>query len=252
MRERDEVIQRRGRELVELVARRLPMDVDVTEDGGWPAAASALVCRMTATMVSILDLQKSERESEAGTLARSLYEHAVYFAWLAADPPRHIEEWRKDDLNARLKADREMTERGIPLLGDATRAAFKQDEATMQGKRLNIADLAIIADAYWAGRLPGMGAQTTLLSFRGMYASLYRLYSGMAHPTVRGLNRAYDDIGGTLRRVRLEGPYEGNGPYGLATFVFALALYASGQSIGWPSEQDVTGVFVRHPDPRAS
>jgi hypothetical protein len=103
----------------------------------------------------------------------------------------------------------------------------------MQGGRLVLADLAAAADQYWAGRLPGMGASPEVRSFGGLYAVLYRIYSGMAHPTYRGLNRVVEDIGdGGRRRVGLEAEYEGNGPYGIGIVILALGLYVTANTLG--------------------
>ena len=250
MRERDERIQQRGRELVGLVARQLPQEFEVTGDtaAGWPAIGVALVSRMATTLGSILDLQAGQREADTATLARSLYEHAVHFAWLAEDPEAvRLEAWRRDDLRQRLKADADASHRGLNLLSPGRRDEYKAQVAGLRGHSLKLVDLAAEADASWAGKLPGMG-QTDATSFRGMYSTLYRLYSGTAHPSVLGLNRVVDELGPTRRRVRLEGEYQSNGPYGIATVIFAVGLFVAGQSIGWPPAAEVLAVFDRHPD----
>jgi hypothetical protein len=41
---------------------------------------------MTTTMQMLFDLQRRQRSADAGTMVRSLYEHLVHLAWLAADP----------------------------------------------------------------------------------------------------------------------------------------------------------------------
>src|SRR5437773_1956879 len=139
MRERDERIQKRGRELVALVTSRLPQDFEVTGEsaGAWPMAGVALLSRMATTLGSTLDLQQAELEADAATLARSLYEHAVCFAWLAADPEaKRLEEWRKDDLTQRLKADRDGARHGIEVLSPARRDDYKAQIASLRGHRL--------------------------------------------------------------------------------------------------------------------
>lgn len=85
-------------------------------------------------MGSVLALQKEGRDADAATLARSLYEHAVHFAWLAADPSlERIEEWRKEDLTARLKADADMRRHGHQIFTDERREEFLAKVATMVG-----------------------------------------------------------------------------------------------------------------------
>ena len=73
----------------------------------------------------------------------------------------------------------------------------------------------------------------------------YRNYSAAAHPSLRGLNPVIEEITQTRKRVVLERPYEGpSGPYGMATVIYALALYVASESLGWPVEEDVEAAFA--------
>lgn len=124
MSDRAERIQKRGRELVQLVARRLPQEVEIGGDELWPAVSLGLLSRMAGTLESILDLQLRGHSADATTLGRSLYEHAVHFAWLAAVPSTaRLQEWRKYDLQQRLKADTDMARFGRGFYTDEQRAA---------------------------------------------------------------------------------------------------------------------------------
>jgi Family of unknown function (DUF5677) len=249
MRERDMSIQQRGQELVELAAQQLPREFEVTGDAdAWPFLATALVARMTTTLRSILQLHPAQLEADAGILLRSLYEHAVHLAWLGADPSaERIEAWRKHDLVQRLKANADAHEHGIELFSDKDRAELQAQVEQMHGGRLVLADLAKTADLHWAGKLPGMGSSPEAKSFRGLYAIVYRHYSGVAHPSFRGLNRVIEDLDATHRRVHLEGEYQGSGPYGLATVMFGLVLYVTAKTLGWPPDLEIHAVFERHP-----
>jgi hypothetical protein len=84
-------------------------------------------------------------------------------------------------------------------------------------------------------------------SWRGLYAIVYRNYSGFTHPTYRGLNPVVVDLSSTRRQVRLEEPYEGGGPYGMATVIFGLSLLITAEALGWPSGGDVMAIFERYP-----
>jgi hypothetical protein len=246
--DRDERIQRRGRDLIALVAARLPQEFDTASDSGrWPAIGTGLLSRMSTTLASILDLQHAKLEADAATLVRSLYEHAVHFAWLAADPsPERLEHWQKHDLVQRLKADDDTTAHGVSMLEPERRAQFEAQVATMRGATpLVLADLAIAADDHWAGKLRGMGKHTESTSFRGWYAFLYRTYSGMAHPSAIGLNRVSERIGPTRLRIHIETQTGRTGPYGMATFVFAVALYAASERLGWPAADNIRAIFDR-------
>jgi hypothetical protein len=125
--ERDERIQRRGRALVELVSQRLPQEVEIASEAAfWSAVSLGLLSRMAGTVSSIMDLQLGGHRADATTLGRSLYEHAVHFAWLAAEPSAaRLQEWRKYDLQQRLKAEvtsegdesRDVADPGPPTTG---------------------------------------------------------------------------------------------------------------------------------------
>lgn len=247
MRDRDQRIERRGRELVELVSRRLPQEIEVTGDAdAWPAVSLSLLSRMAGTVEAILDLEPRGREADAATLARSLYEHAVHFAWLAAEPTAsRLQEWGRYDIEQRLKADTDMRRYGQPLFTDETRAELEARFTRLVGKNLILEQLANAADRFWTPRIPGLVARSTF-SFAGLYASLYRFYSATAHPTMLGLNRVTDDINLTRKRIRLEREYQGAGPYGMATVVFGLALQVAARTLGWPSPQEIEAVFERY------
>jgi hypothetical protein len=246
---RDERIRERGRALIELVAGHFPQEFDVTGDAdAWPLVGAGLVSRMTTTLGSVLDLLPGGREIDAGILVRSLYEHAVHFAWLGVDPAAtRLEEWRKHDLTWRLKADTDARQHGVQLFTDDARTELEAQIGGLRGGELVLTNLAVAADRHWTGLLPGFDDQEEVKSFRGLYAILYRNYSGVAHPTYRGLNHVVEDLGPTRRRVGLEGPYDSNGPYGIATVIFALGLYVAGNTLGWPQGPDVNAIFERYP-----
>jgi hypothetical protein len=115
----------RAKELTALVADLLPMSVEARSDhGAWPLIGAGLLSRATTTLRHTFDLSYDGQALDAATLGRSLYEHVVHFAWLAADPSAaRLEEWRKDDLKNRLKADSDCRSLGIELFDDATRAS---------------------------------------------------------------------------------------------------------------------------------
>jgi hypothetical protein len=247
---RDQAVEARGRELVDLASRHFPQEFEVAGDPtAFPLIGTALVSRMTGTMKSILALQPEGREADAGTLLRSLFEHAVHLGWLAADSSaERIQEWKKDDLVSRLKADADLRERGEPILTDEERAAMERQVAGLYGSGLApLTNLAVAADKRWEGTLPGMGAHGELKSFRGFYALLYRSNSGFAHPTFRGMNVVAAEVAPGRQRAWLEERHEGTGPYGMATLVFGFGLYLASAALDWPVAAEISAIFDRHP-----
>lgn len=249
MRDRDTVINARGRELVELASRHFPQEFEVTGDAdAWPLVSAAMVSRMIGTMKVVLAQHPDELEADAGADVRRLFEQAVYFAWLAADPSaERIQAWRKADLKSRLAADEDARAHGVQLFTDEQRAELQSQIDGLEGGRIVLTSVAEEADQYRAGRLPGMGGKGEVQSWRGFYAIVYRNYSGFTHPTYRGLNPVIVDLGPTRKQVRLEEPYEGSGPYGMATVIFGLALLVAAEALNWPDAGEITAVFERYP-----
>src|ERR1700716_2877504 len=103
---------------VGLVREHLPTDAE--DDGRsakWPLVGLALIARAAGTVESLEELQPEGRVSDSATLVRTLYEHVVHLAWLAADSsPARLEEWQKDDLRQTLVADGETQARGFAIL----------------------------------------------------------------------------------------------------------------------------------------
>jgi hypothetical protein len=248
MEDRDRATQGRGRELIALASAEFPKEFDLAAGETWPMVASALVSRMVGTLESILDHQDKGREADPGSDVRRLLEHAIFLAWLAADPSSvQIEAWQKADLRARLAADADARAHGEPLFTDEERTAMEAQAARLRGARIKIEDVAKEADEFWDGRLPGMGGEGEVKSWRGFYAVVYRNYSAYTHPTLRGLNPVVVDLSPNRRRVQLEGRHRGNGPYGIATVIFGLALFVVAEALGWPDAAEVTAIFERHP-----
>lgn len=245
----NESVQRRGRALIELVAQQLPQEFSVPSIwDGWPAVGVGLLARMATTLRSMLDLQKSGLEADGSILGRSLYEHAVYFAWLAADPKAHLVEWRRADITQRLKLDDDMRRHGDSAYTPENRAKAEADLELLGGPlRLHSEQLAIAADKHWTGTIPGLRGHDRLHSFSGLYASLFRDYSSTAHPSELGLSRVWDGTPGHVR-IRLERPDPTRlGPYGMANILFALTLFVSNRAIGWPAQEAVHAVYEGSP-----
>jgi hypothetical protein len=145
----------RAVQLMRLVEDRLPVEhTGIRDEEAWPLVGVALLSRMTTTLRHIIALQPLGRGADAGTLVRSLYEHLVHFAWLAADPgPERLQEWRKDDLVSRRKADNDARPLGVELFTDEAREQLDKQIEALAGDPLVLVNLADAADRAWAGKL---------------------------------------------------------------------------------------------------
>ncbi len=134
--------------------------------------------------------------------------------------------WRKHDLEERLKADKEAIKAGEPLLQDAVRRQKQADAGSIEGNRPDLASMAAAADKHRAPSVEALDPGAGFRSFRGLYTVLFRQHSGLVHATYRGLNAVTEDLGATRRRVVLQAPVDGRGPYGMATAVYGLSRSA--------------------------
>lgn len=136
-REREEIAERRGRDLIELLSPHLPLEVSRVEG---PADALALVgpcllARQVGALEAVFALRPLDREADALILLRSLYEHAVTFAWLAIEPGAERQgEFRKSDLISRLELDKDMREIGEPALSDEVRQRYERERDALPEK----------------------------------------------------------------------------------------------------------------------
>ena len=247
-RESDVIAELRGRALVDLVRPCLPVDIEVDRPANaWPLVGPGLIARQAGTLEAILTLIPLDREADATVLVRSLYEHAVTFAWLAADPgEERLSRWVRSDRRQRLEIDDDSRQVGAPLLVPEAREQYEQTVESLPSDMPNRRQRAEVADAHWGETISGLETGTPM-SFRGLYATAYRHHSSIAHPSDLGLNRVAVDLEDGRTRVQLEKrDPEARGPFGLATVIFGLALLVAAESLGWPTRASIEAVFDRY------
>lgn len=161
-----DVVAKRADALAALVEARLPMEADIAGvHQAWPLVGAALLSHATSTMRSIVLLGPAGAHTDASRLLRSLYDHIVTFAWLAADPGERLAVWRLEDIVQRLKAVREMAQAGEPILDDAARDEMQREvDAATRTTTPGLAAKALAADRYWAPRVEAID-ETRLGSF---------------------------------------------------------------------------------------
>lgn len=238
----------RATALIELAEGHLEVEGDATgPQTAWPMVGAALLTHATSSLRSIVfRLRPDGAHNDASRLLRSLYDHVVTFAWLAEDPPMRLALWRKEDLEERLKIHREFAAAGEQLLADPDRRQMERDVARLEGKAPDLASKAAMADKHWIPRIDALQPRS-LRSFRGFYTILFREQSGLVHATMRGLNYVTIDLAPPRKQVVLEGPLEGNGPYGMATVVYCIGLLVAAESLGWPDGDELERIFARYP-----
>jgi hypothetical protein len=104
---------------------------------------------------------------------------------------------------------------------------------------------AVLADEYWAGRLPALVGSETTHSYRGLYAVVYRQLSAVDHASVMGLGPVVVDLPDGSRRVELGTESQGMDPVGNARLLLAWSLYVAAETLGWPDRDSIDDAFAR-------
>lgn len=149
----------------------------------WGLVAAAFLARFADQLRAIAILLEQDLRTDALMLVREIYEHAVVFCWIAADPDQRLEQWM--DHSARssvvtLKEAEDLYEISPPAHIDMSNEDLE--------RLLPLAQLAAEADAHWSAELPAFRPQEKggggLLTLRGLYTGLYRTLSRSAHAEV--------------------------------------------------------------------
>jgi hypothetical protein len=211
--------------------------------------AYGLIARMTGTLEAILQLRPLTRYADATVLARSLFEHAVTFAWLAAgEGPERQRQFAKSDSVARLRIDDDCRALGYPVLEPDRRSWHEENRAGLDREMPGLLQRAEQADRAWDGKVPGLHTGAPLQSYRGFYALMYRNHSGYAHPSGLGLLAVAEGLPGRGTRVDLEAADDDDpDPLRLATAIYTYSLLIAAQTIGWPHEPDLRAIWDESP-----
>jgi hypothetical protein len=225
-----------NREMVELVRQWLPQRYYGGE--AWRAvfSAAALV-RMADTVDSMMALLERRLDADALTLLRSLYEQVITLAWIAIDPEPNHKRWLGNAKHEMLKLHNDAAAFGETIL-TATEATDAKNAPEMP----NVADRAKEADEHWPDRVKGLHPDGHLLSFRGLYLSIYRLGSRPTHGAVNALDD-YVTLGNPVVVDRPDA-----GPvlwYALAAPLFGIGLMIAAQSFNWLDEDTVRATIEK-------
>jgi hypothetical protein len=163
-------LRRINREFVGYVRSSFPRRY--YRDTEWSLIGAAALLRMCDTVASMMALMTRHKDGDARTLARSLYEQAVVFAWVAIDPQTRLDRWRGQALKDELARHNEAVPYGQQIL-----SASEIARAKAAAELPKVEPMARELDTYWPGRVAGLHPPGDLLSFHGMYQLLYRIGS---------------------------------------------------------------------------
>jgi hypothetical protein len=242
----DEDARAAARALVDLV-RKQHLPKRFRREPPWHSVAAAFVVRMADTVESILtlwdgkDALQSKNDLDMMILLRVLYEQTVVFAWLAIDPPAHMDQWGDNERYYHRVLVEEAAEYGIPCT---------EEEVTTKGKKLKPMDqLALAVDQHWGGQLTGFRTaaakgqkeQIDLLTFAGLYLPIYREASVTAHATPASL-QPYMNLNANPRVVHVASGGRYAAWWSVIVPLYTQALIVCNSVVGWPDRETVLGI----------
>jgi hypothetical protein len=233
-----------------VLRRHFPLTVMGSTTGAspeehWAAIGPAFATRMMRTAEAMKSLVPLNSRLDGMTLARSLLDHTITFAWIAVDPDARLDVWLRHDFRKRLDFDRKAKQRG-----DATRWPFEPlpeaDSAHYREfVRRPIADLpglpkmAAQADAHWLPRYPGELAGQRAVSMESLYEDVYDLYSWQSHPTTVGLRQTWEVRSQYVLFRGEDARGRDHDPLHMGQLLFGVATLLVSLSLGWPSADEV-------------
>jgi len=201
---------------------------------GWPETGALMVGNM-ARMARAISGLSDEFCYDAAILTRSLFEHAVKFAWICAKPSDHFEQWKRADLLNRQKAVNDAQAVGIAEIAD-----ISVPEPSEVVGIPSLTAMCDVIDAFWLPQLPG-GVTLKRYSFRGWYVGIYRHFSAATHGEGLAVQTLVSKSPAGLVQDFSARTFEP--AFKVAPFIFAMALFVSSRTFGGPTDSDILAAF---------
>lgn len=227
--------------LIDLAWRSIPRLAPGTgEFHDWNTYARGAVARCAYLSESVLAL--GDRPLDGEVIARSLFDHVITFAWVAATPSERLPTLVADDVRHRLV----FAEENAKALGGAMLPDEVKDEFEALRQRLPTAQLmARAADEHWAGVVSDLFRGGSSLS--ALYSRGFRGHSASVHPTALGIGPFLSSNAAGAVVVARPVVHPRRCSFGECTTAMTLLLVISGQALGWPNRASVTTIWREHP-----
>jgi hypothetical protein len=199
----------------------------------WERFGLGCVTRAYVTLGSLLRNPNGD-DVDGATIARSLYEHVVAFAWMAASPDERLKMLLRTSAKEASKTAAELQKLGSIAIGADMLKELDREKRGDQAP--GVADQALSADAYWSPRV-----QSWTWGFRRTYANLFRPYSWFVHPSPWGIDVFFDEEG-SLDFTRCDASVGHVRAAAVASF--ADALVVASQVLGWPTTTSVLDAYT--------
>lgn len=202
------------------------------EAGHETLAIAGLVARQRRLLRAAYLLADSGQRLEASIMLRAMLEFLIRQKWLELSPGLHYVLWAIDDLNARLRIDREIREQdpdaqegAIEIMQPEIRDQYEQELGRM---RAQLEQLQERLGLDRAPRYPNLREQAGAVGLGFSYSLAYRFDSqSAAHPSAMAIEQLFEDradLGG-IRLLPEPPPERGYAdPYGVGAFILRDAL----------------------------
>lgn len=253
--------------VLEVVRASLPRRV--VSDGDfedWEVIAPGLVSIVADLFEGIVASTPPRARLRAEVLARSLAEHAVAFAWLAAadqERPTRIRQLLRDEFEERGRAanvvekeiagrkaykdlfDEEKRSGGaLPktLLNEQSRARLESLKADASiGPLPNAFDMAYAADGHWMPKIDMVKRNPYVL----VYFTLFTGPSFSTHPSISAVAKMVTGQAQQLAVGAAEPLGESESPYGQSYLTLVNTLLVAAHALGWPDEAAIQAALHR-------
>jgi hypothetical protein len=208
----------------------------------WEITRATFIARMANTLRHLGYLAPSYSKLDGLSLARTLLDHVITFAWISADPRERVPAFLRTSFKSLLAKHNRAVDRGRSLLDEPQRKRLSDYTREVNRELPRLPRLAEEADAHWRERIENvLPGSTENISFQGLYSDIYDQYAEFDHPSTLGL-QVFVHISGTPGKVTVDGRPERHlsddlRPYRLAMWSFAEALVVSGLASGRPRLQ---------------
>lgn len=206
----------------------------------WEIARAALLARMAGTVRHLGYLVPSNSRHDGVALTRTLLDHAIHYAWIAASPADRLPRFlRKTYANALTKHER-MAARGIELLNPELLAHYRGYIADHREGTGRLHEMAKDVDDSWLDRVRAAApAPLQMPSMDEYYAFVYDQFANLDHPSTVGL-QSYVHLDADSPAAWVDGVPEADRdmdqrPYWLALWIMCWALLVASVSQSRPA-----------------
>lgn len=202
------------------------------EAGHETLAIAGLVARQRRLMRAAYLLADSEQRLEASIMLRAMLEFLIRQKWLELDPGLRYVLWAIDDLNARLRIDREIREQDADAHEEAVEIMQPEMRTQYERELVRMRDqLTLLQERLGLDKpplYPNLREQAIAVGLGFSYSLAYRFDSqSAAHPSAMAIEQLFrdrPDLGG-IELLPEPPPERGYAdPYGVGAFILRDAL----------------------------